>query len=563
MNFDLLPPGTLELCDAFLERAQEARSRATTALLPLWTPQPGPQTLVWNLDCDEILYGGAAGGGKSMIAAALPLQFMNAPRARLLVLRRNTGDLAELIDLARSVFITGHESGSFAYRPAVPSTARYRETPKHLLTIDGDRIRTWFNHCDKTDDWQIYIGHAFDKIVFDEVVQFEEVQYVEISSRVRGSVPGVRRGVLALTNPPKPSEPGNEWVRRRWGPWLSKKWRCDDWQVIDAKGEVVGGKGLPERRDEDGESAAPAASGQILYVGRIGDEEDDRFSTEPFSWWMKVQGKLIRLHAQTRTYVRSLLSDNPALLEGTPNYAATLAKNDPVRTKQLLGGDWEASYDKGEMFRRTRFEAVRAVPSGSATWARAWDFAGTKPNEQNKDPDWTVGLRGCRHEDGYIYLAHGHAMRDEPGEVEAARGHYATADGPTVKQLYPRDPAEAGKTVVNLRVAAAIDAGTDADMVPATRNVLSKAGPVSAAAHPRALGKPDEPGNYGKIRVVQGDWNEPFFDCVEGFPKAKHDDWVSALADLYNYLMSAPGWTPPVAVHRLPAMRLSRGRGFG
>lgn len=543
---------------AALERmlavCEETEKRAKIDALPLWTPQPGPQSLAWNIDCDEVLFGGELGGGKSSLITALPLQFLDAPKARVLILRRNNNKLPELIDQAKEVFLRGNMNGSFAFRPAAPPPmGRFRETPEKWLLVNGDRLRIWFGHCDDIDDWDIYHGQPFDLICFDEVVQFEEIQYLEIKSRLRGTTPGIRRRIFATSNPPRPTEPGDKWVRRRWGPWLDPMWRAHDWQATDDRGVVVCGTGLPDAPKDS--QWGPAGSGRVLYVVRQGERE--LFSTEPFVW----NG----LPAPRRTFIRSRMSDNKALLEGTPNYAATVADNDPVRVKQLLGGDWTASYAKGEMFRRTRFEVVPAVPAGNATWARAWDFAGTKPNEQNRDPDWTVGLKGCRHEDGYIYVAHGHGMRDEPGEVEAARDHYATGDGSHVKQLYPRDPAEAGKTVVNLRVAAAIDAGTDADMVPATRNVLSKAGPVSAAAHPRAFGKPDEPGNYGKIRVVQGDWNDPFFDCIEGFPKAKHDDWVSAFADLYNYLMSAPGWTPPVPVQSLGVgrMRLAGRRGFG
>jgi phage terminase large subunit-like protein len=551
MSAPFVPMQPVDQEIAALERmlavSEETAERAQIDALPLWTPQRGPQTAAWESDCPEILYGGEPGGGKSALAAALPLQYMDAPRARLLVLRRNTTHLAELIDEAKDIFIRGNTSGSFKFRPAAPSVTRFREDKSWLL-INGGRIRVWFGHCADSDSWQIYHGQAYDRVVFDELPQFEEEQYVEIRSRIRGKVPGLRRGSLATANPPKPTEPGATWVRRRWGPWLDTKWVCPDWQRADSTGAVVIGRGLPTRPD-----APPAASGQVLYVARAKD--GDLFSTEPFTW----EGE----PAQGRTFIRARLSDNAALTEADPGYRGRLMDNDPVRVQQLLNGDWMVSYSTGEMFRRTRFEIVSTMPPGQATWARAWDFAGTKPNEQNKDPDWTVGLKGCRHEDGYIYVAHGHAMRDEPGEVEAMRAHYVQADGPMVKQLYPRDPAEAGKTMAQLRVTAAIDAGTDADMVPTAKNVLSKAGAVSAAAHPRALGKPDEPGNYGKIRVVQGDWNGPFFDCLEGFPKVRHDDWVSAFADLYNYLMSAPGWTPPVPVQRLPSMRLSRGRGFG
>lgn len=525
MNALALPASPVDQEIAALERmlelSEEVEQRAANDNLPIWTPQPGPQSVAWDIDCDEVLFGGELGGGKSALITALPLQFLDAPKGRALILRRNTNKLAELVDQAKEVFITGNPVGSFAFRPARPEKARFRED-KNWLLIDGGRVRVWFGHCDDEDDWEIYHGQPFDLICFDELVQFEEVQYLEIKSRLRGTTPGVRRRVFSTTNPPRPSEPGSTWVRKRWGPWLDSKLELPDWEATDDRGAVARGRGLHARFD-GGQRVAPAASAQLLYVVRDGERE--RFSTEPFTW----NG----YPAPSRTFIRSRLADNKALLEGSPNYAATVADNDPVRVKQLLQGDWEVSYMKGEMFSRTRLEIVDRVPPGPVVSARAWDFAATRPSENNKDPDWTVGLRGCRHVDGYIYLVHCLRLRDEPGVVEAMRDHFARADGPSVVQIYPRDPAAAGKTVVLQQVAAAVSAGVDAQEAPTAKNKVLKAGPVSAAAHPRALGR--ETG-YGKIRIVRGDWNADFLDVLDAFPLGKHDDDVDALADLYTYL---------------------------
>lgn len=509
----------VEGLQAAIRRAEERETEDRIAALPIWTPQPGPQTVAWNIDCDEVLFGGELGGGKTALEAALALQFLGVPKARVLMLRRNNNKLPELIDQAKEIFIRGNPNGSFAFRPATPQTARYREDKQWLL-VNGDQLRIWFGHCDDVNDWEIYHGQPFDLICFDEVVQFEEIQYLEIKSRLRGTVPGIRRRVFATTNPPRPTEPGDVWVRRRWAPWLNPTFRMDPWEERDKNGVLVRGVGLPSSTDS---RWGPASSAQVLYVVRNGDRE--LFSSEPFMW----NG----LPAPSRTFIRSRMSDNKALLEGSPNYAATVADNDPVRVKQLLEGDWTASYSRGEMFRRTRFEPVDAVPPGNAIWRRAWDFAGTKPSEMNKDPDWTIGLLWCKHEDGFYYIAHVHRMRDEPGEVEAMRKRFAEDDGPRVRQLYPKDPGEAGKTIVLQRVAAAIQAGGDADKVPTTKNKIEKAGQVSAAAHPRSRGLSDGPGNYGLIRYVRGAWNDAFFDVLESFPRG-HDDDVDALADAYN-----------------------------
>lgn len=39
----------------------------------LWAPQPGPQLQAFTSKADQLLYGGAAGGGKSDLAIGLAL----------------------------------------------------------------------------------------------------------------------------------------------------------------------------------------------------------------------------------------------------------------------------------------------------------------------------------------------------------------------------------------------------------------------------------------------------------------------------------------------------------
>src|SRR5262245_8752038 len=59
-----------------------------------WVPNPGPQTEAYFSLADELLYGGAAGGGKSQLLLGLALQ----EHQRSLILRRQNnevGDLAE------------------------------------------------------------------------------------------------------------------------------------------------------------------------------------------------------------------------------------------------------------------------------------------------------------------------------------------------------------------------------------------------------------------------------------------------------------------------------------
>ena len=465
---------------------------------------------------------------------------------RALILRRKTPDLSKIIDEVTEIYHDGRAHGRFAFKPVAPGElSRFREDKGFFLFPKwGSRVE--LGHCHEETDYERYMGREYDDVIIDEGSQFTERQITRIASRRRGTIKGIRRRLLVTFNPPEPHEPGEKWIRRRYGPWLDRKFELPNWERVDDHGHTVRGKGLPPSRGKLG----PAASAQILFVAKD-SQGKEWFSTEPFEW----NGA----RAMSRTFVMSRIEDNPAMLDAEPDYRSKVRDNDPVRAAQLEG-DWEITYKKGLLFRRERFELVDEVPEGFCTWVRAWDFAGTEPNDENTDPDWTIGLKLGKHEDGFFYIGHVHRQRAEPGEVEAKRAHFVDEDGPGVKQLYPRDPAEAGKTVAGLRVSAAVDAGVDADVVPATKNVLSKSGPVSAAAHPRALGRDS---GYGKIRVVRGEWNGPFFDVLEDFPTGRHDDDISALSDAYNYLMSAPGWVPPVRPAPRPAMRLGRSRGFG
>ena len=48
----------------------------------------------------------------------------------------------------------------------------------------------------------------------------------------------------------------------------------------------------------------------------------------------------------------------------------------------------------------------------------------------------------------------------------------------------------------------------------------------------------------GNVKVVRGPWNEMWFDCLEGFPDATHDDLVDATSRAFNELLHP---TPPPA----------------
>ena len=63
----------------------------------LFKPNKGPQTDFLAASEREVLFGGAAGGGKSYAMLADPLRYLGHPQFSGLLLRRTTEELRELV----------------------------------------------------------------------------------------------------------------------------------------------------------------------------------------------------------------------------------------------------------------------------------------------------------------------------------------------------------------------------------------------------------------------------------------------------------------------------------
>jgi len=70
----------------------------------IFSPNDGPQTDFLAAPETDVLYGGAAGGGKSYAMLVDPLRFAHRAAHRALVLRRSMPELRELIDKSRELY---------------------------------------------------------------------------------------------------------------------------------------------------------------------------------------------------------------------------------------------------------------------------------------------------------------------------------------------------------------------------------------------------------------------------------------------------------------------------
>jgi len=146
---------------------------------------------------DEILFGGAAGGGKSYGQLADALVYaLRYPRSRQLLLRRTLPELeTSLIRTALTLF---------------PPSLFHYVSSRHTGTFTNGSILD-FGYCDSQRDVVRYQSVEYDVIRFDELTHFTEEMYLYLMSRLRGATPYPRQ-MKSTTNP---GGIGHDWVKRR------------------------------------------------------------------------------------------------------------------------------------------------------------------------------------------------------------------------------------------------------------------------------------------------------------------------------------------------------------
>jgi len=80
----------------------------------IFRPNPGPQEEFLSAPEQDVLYGGAAGGGKSFALLADPLRYCHNPNMRGLLLRRTLDELTELIDKSNQLYTKRFPAQPFA-----------------------------------------------------------------------------------------------------------------------------------------------------------------------------------------------------------------------------------------------------------------------------------------------------------------------------------------------------------------------------------------------------------------------------------------------------------------
>lgn len=288
----------------------------------VWKPSPKQMAL---LDAEEyeVLYGGAAGGGKSdallIDAWCAPYGGITNKNHRAVIFRRSFPELKDLIDRARELFpqfIPGIKYNSNEHRFVAPSGATVEFA---YLNNDQDRFK--------------YRGRAWNYIGFDELTLWTtSVCYDYLRTRNRSTDPTLPRFMRATTNP---DGPGQKWVMERWG--IGEEGDATNIRVpMDME--------FPAGLDSDGEP--------IFEMRKV---------------WVY------------RRFIPARLEDNKHL-RGTGYREALLLQDDEEITEALLRGLWVGNRIKGAVYIKQMQKMRRESRITDISWAKGvpvntfWDL---------------------------------------------------------------------------------------------------------------------------------------------------------------------------------------------
>jgi hypothetical protein len=161
----------------------------------VWSPQPRQAEFMGRGE-DEVLYGGAAGGGKSDALLMEALRQVRHPQYRALILRKTYKELSELIDRSNEL-----------YPRAFPG-AKYNVSLHKWTFLSGATIE--FGGLQYAKDKTKYQGRSYAFIAFDELTHFTFEEYDYLRSRNRTRDRSVACYIRASTNP---GGVGHGWVK--------------------------------------------------------------------------------------------------------------------------------------------------------------------------------------------------------------------------------------------------------------------------------------------------------------------------------------------------------------
>jgi hypothetical protein len=283
------------------EKAELARLIASDTRLFL--PTPGPQMMAATSEADIVGYGGAAGGGKTMLISGLAL----TEHKRSAIFRQHKNQTQKFVqDFG---LILGDSSGYSSQN----SQWRY----------DGRLVE--FGGLEDPVDHQKWQGRDHDLKAYDEATQMREFDVRYTMGWCRSADPDQRCRIVLTFNPPTTAE--GRWVIRFFAPWLdpahpnpAKDGDLRWFTTLDGNEDFEVPDGRPFVRVPDN------AEGERVY-------EFDAKAVRPENIYRPM----------SRTFITARVSDNPYYM--ATGYVKQLQNlPEPLRS-QMLHGDFMAGVE--------------------------------------------------------------------------------------------------------------------------------------------------------------------------------------------------------------------------
>lgn len=194
--------------------------------------------------------------------------------------------------------------------------------------------------------------------------------------------------------------------------------------------------------------------------------------------------------------------------------------------KRIKGRDFETQDnqnpqpEEGVMFKRAWFSVVDAMPvKGRVATARFWDCAATEV-KPGRDPDYTVGTKLSKFDDGMFYVEDVVRGRWSPRTVDDTILKTSRMDGTKVKVREEQEPGASGKSMIAIHTR--MLAGHDyAGRVPS--------GPKTTRWRPLAV-----QAEAGNVVLLRGEWNQAWLQEMTSVPESKHDDQADSVAGAFE-----------------------------
>ena len=164
--------------------------------MAVWKPFPRQEFALQRNEF-EILFGGARGGGKTDTGLVWLTDYIEHPRYRALVIRKNADDLSDWE--SRAVRFYHGLGANIAYRPPI------------ITFPSGAVIKA--GHLKDDQAYTKYQGHEYQRTLIEELTQIpDERRYKMLLASCRSTIPELRPQVFATTNP---GGIGHQWVKKR------------------------------------------------------------------------------------------------------------------------------------------------------------------------------------------------------------------------------------------------------------------------------------------------------------------------------------------------------------